>query len=87
MHKKAGVDGRGVVLAGRVHECCGGTQQLGWVDFPKENGQKNIKMTEGPGFEPAQANTRASYCPRHPSARDANDVPGFRRTIYSSTAA
>ena len=37
MHKK----GRGVVLAGRVRECCGGSQQLGWVEFPtKENGQK-----------------------------------------------
>ena len=43
MHKKAGVDGRGVVLAGRVHECCGGSQQLGWVDLPPQNTAKKIK--------------------------------------------
>ena len=42
MHKK----GRGVVLAGRVRECCGGSQQLGWVEFPKKKRPKNMKTTD-----------------------------------------
>ena len=43
MHKKAGAEGRGVVLAGRVYECCGDSQQLGWVDFPKIKRPKKKK--------------------------------------------
>jgi hypothetical protein len=42
MHKK----GRGVVLAGRVRECCGDSQQLGWVDFQQKKRPKKITTTD-----------------------------------------
>jgi hypothetical protein len=40
MHKKAGVEGRGVVLAGRVHEGCGDSQQLSWLDRISKKGKE-----------------------------------------------
>ena len=81
MHKK----GRGVVLAGRVRECCGGSQQLGWVEFPKpQTAQKKRKRRT------VQDSNLRRQTPGDGTVRDTRDFytwEVFRRIMYSSTAA
>ena len=81
MHKK----GRGVVLAGRVRECCGGSQQLGCVEFPKKKTAKKEK-NDGPSRDRTYAGRPyGTVLCKAPVISQA--VEDFRRPMYSSTAA